>query len=285
MAALSAGLADFTFEMHRRLAVGTNDLVWSPFGVAITLGMIRCGSAGDTDAGLAGVMRCSLEGDRFHRAFRSLRDEVAESLKRGGARMAVGKLVVGHSGMAPRPSFLKALSDIYGAAWRTANFASESDVGALNEWVRATTRGRVDRVFDTNPDLRMTVTGIFCMQADWSQGFDIENTKPRPFLREDESSILVPTMNGTSVGIRVASADGVDLASLPYGRGGLAMLVVVPRRGGGLRALEGSLGRQMWNEWMVALARAGRMDAHVYMPRFSIEQQLSLREPLSAMGA
>ncbi|OQW97282.1 MAG: hypothetical protein BWK77_02120 [Verrucomicrobia bacterium A1] len=131
----------------------------------------------------------------------------------------------------------------------------------------------------------MTVTGIFCMQADWSQAFDIANTKPRPFLREDESSILVPTMYCISEGIRVAAADGVDLASLSYGNGGLAMLVVVPKRGDGLRALEGSLGRQTWNEWRVAFARASRVRAHVYMPRFRIEQELSLREPLSAMGA
>ena len=79
VAVLSAGLSDFTFDLHRRLAKGNEDMIWSPFGAAMTLGMIRCGSAGETDAGIARALRCPMDVGSFHAAFHALRDGVGES--------------------------------------------------------------------------------------------------------------------------------------------------------------------------------------------------------------
>ncbi len=285
VAVLSAGLADFTFDLHRSLADGREDTVWSPFGVAITLGMVRCGSAGETDAGLAEALRCPLDSKRFHAAFRSLRDEVTVALKSGGARLAVGKLVVGQRGMVPRRDFVDDLEANYAGVWRTADFGSDSDVAALNDWVRQTTRGRVAKVFRRDPEIRMTVTGIFCMQADWREAFPVAHTEPRRFHRSDASTIQVSTMFEESRCADLATADGVELARLPYGQGGLHMLVAMPKEADGLRSLENTLNGRVWYTWMTALSRAAPVIAHVYLPKFRIEEKHDLRDPLSRMGA
>jgi serine protease inhibitor len=63
------------------------------------------------------------------------------------------------------------------------------------------------------------------------------------------------------------------------------MLVAVPKQVDGLRSIEDSLSGQVWRGWMNALSSAAPVTAHVYLPRFRLEEKWDLRSPLCSMGA
>ena len=289
VAMLSSGLASFSLDLHRALAAGGGDRIGSPFGAAIMMGMIRCGSAGETDAGIARALRCPLDVGRFHTAFRALRDGVGESLRSADARLSVAKSLVGPRGLVARPDFVAALSNHYAATWATLDFSRPAEAARiLNQWVAHRTRNRVTDLYapaSFQPDTQLVATGVFCFEADWADPFPAIATQDRPFHRADGTTVDVAMMRAVRSDVAVASADGAVFARLPYRGGNVAMLVALPARIADLALLEASLTAQRWEAWRAALRAAPVDPVEILLPKFSAEQSRDLGGPIAAMGA
>jgi serpin B len=80
---------------------------------------------------------------------------------------------------------------------------------------------------------------------------------------------------------RYWAGDGLKLLELPYGKGDLAMLVLLPDQIEGLSALEAKLTVDNVSRWQSGMRRE---EVRVYLPRFTLTSQFQLADVLKAMG-
>src|SRR5262249_56818181 len=75
--------------------------------------------------------------------------------------------------------------------------------------------------------------------------------------------------------------DGLKVLELPYGKGDLAMWVLLPDEIEGLSALEARLTADNLSRWQSGLRK---QEVRVFLPRFKLTSQFQLAEALKAMG-
>ena len=117
-------------------------------------------------------------------------------------------------------------------------------------------------------------------KGDWADPFKPADTRTDVFTKADGSKANVPLMTRTGR-YRYATAGGVQVLELPYKGGDLAMDVILPPDTAGLAAVEektiaGAVG------WLAKSAEPKRVQ--VFLPRFKVEDQVSLPPVLKAMG-
>src|SRR5690606_26831485 len=117
-------------------------------------------------------------------------------------------------------------------------------------------------------------------KGEWQYRFDPENTRPRPFTRFDGTTVETPMMS-QRVTLPYRHFEGVQMVALPYGDGRFGMVLALPGPDQSLDDFYASLDVERWGSWLSEL-RETELD--LVLPRFSIESDLSLNDPLSDLG-
>jgi serpin B len=126
----------------------------------------------------------------------------------------------------------------------------------------------------------MYLINAIYFKGSWQQRFDRNLTQPAPFARADGSTKTVQMMAREGGFDYYADADA-EVAELRYGRSAFVMDIVLPRAGRTVDELIATLDPARWNEWIGGL-RATEM--HLRMPKFRLEYETSMTDPLSALG-
>ena len=80
---------------------------------------------------------------------------------------------------------------------------------------------------------------------------------------------------------RYAAAEGLKLLELPYGKGDLSMLVLLPDAIEGIADLEAKLTAENLKLWLTEMQKH---EVEVYLPRFKLDSQFALVDILKSMG-
>ena len=209
-----------------------------------------------------------------------------------------------------RPQFLAILNETYGAAARQVDFISNPDPTRIqiNKWVEEQTKNKIKDLLAPdviNADTRFVLANAIYFKGNWADGFDESETQPEDFTLLDGSSVEVPLMSQRSLFAHYAelrpdgtpnsatlnedtlsfdsppNPDGFQILELGYRGGDLAMAILLPKKHAGLPALEKGLTTDKLTQW---LDSARRQEVHVFLPKFKLEENISLQPTLSAMG-
>lgn len=128
--------------------------------------------------------------------------------------------------------------------------------------------------------MRLVLTNAIYFKAAWDEPFQERNTKSAPFHLASGRTVDVPTMHRTDSLRRVEEVT-FWAVELPYRRGELSMVCVVPKQVDGLPAVEASLSAarvksilgSMKKEWL-SLA----------LPKFKYSARFVLNDVLIGMG-
>lgn len=274
------------FTLLRQVAADTRDtlpnLFVSPLSVAMALGMTYNGAAGTTEA----AMRATLELEgmsvaEVNEAYRSL-----IALLRGldpRVRFLIANSIWYHERYAVKQEFLDVNRHFYDARVSALDFAAPTASQTINRWVDQQTQGLIDEIVPTPlpPDNVMYLINAIYFKGDWTQQFDGQRTAPRPFHLSDGSVVNVPTMtHGKEVAVRVRQFAGAAVVDLPYGGRAFSMTIVLPTDSS-VDALVAELTAEQWNGWIAALDSAKH---EVFLPKFQLENDLTLVGTLKALG-
>jgi serine protease inhibitor len=214
----------------------------------------------------------------------------------------------------------KAISRYYGiSAIRSADFIHQfpSERSKINRWVEIQTK---DKIRDLIPDLkseeaklvRMILVNAIYFKSQWSDPFRKDQTTNQLFLDAAAGTTAVPLMarhgntgyaafNGdgsyfpTPDSISMDKSDraqsqnekvypdddGIQVAELRYKSDKLGMTIILPRQVKGLPALESKLTARNLENW---LAKLWTRPVNLWLPRFKMEKNYALTEPLQSMG-
>ena len=99
------------------------------------------------------------------------------------------------------------------------------------------TEGKIEKILDKlNPNDSHVLLNAVYFNAPWAQAFAKNGTREREFHLTATETVDVPTMFQQSE-FAIVKADGYSAIRLPYGAGGLSMIVVRPDEIDGLDAV------------------------------------------------
>lgn len=279
--------ADNTFawklfqEIHRQ-EDGENIFV-SPLSVAMALGMTYNGAAGTTREAMQRTLE--LQGMTLHEVNQSYRDliELLRDLD-PAVEVLLANSIWYRTGITLRQEFVDLSTQFFDAEVSSLDFSDPSAPSTINGWVSDKTNGKITEIVpDAIPWNTITylINAIY-FKGDWTYQFDPGETESAQFTLADGSHTAVDMMSYGGP-LKVSTYDGDDfrVLDLPYGGQAYRMTVVVPRAADGIDALVDGL---VGGEWQAALAALHEADRTVYMPKFTLEYDLTLNEVLKALG-
>jgi len=222
VAAAVTGLDAFGQDLLRSTA-GDRNAVISPLSMAYAFGMLDAGARGQTAAQIERVMHFP-GGQGTHEALNALLQRVDPPTAK---ELSIANALFVQRGMDLREQFLRVLAEQYGAGARPVDFAGSHAAGPINEWVRAQTKNRIRKLFDSlDPNTKVVLANAIHMKAAWAMPFNRTATTDETFHRPS-GDVRTPMMH-IERRFRYAAGNGWQAVELPYADSQLAMWVLVP---------------------------------------------------------
>jgi serpin B len=284
--------SDLAFDLYSRLRQEPGNLVFSPYIISNALAMCYAAAGGRTEAEIAKVLRSPFDQDQAHPAFHALNESLCRSLDEQGVTLDRGCRLWADESLKIEDAFLEVTRQYYDAELSRLLFTARGDACRdINAWIKQKTHGRLGDILSPNDldGVRVLLACAIYFKATWFRPFYAEATKDAPFHVDASHSVQVPMMHYDDIfeSFRFAETPDIQVLELAYnkpykGGGECCMLVLLPKRRHGLRALERTLTTDNLNHWIAGLEH-GHIE--VYLPRFSVKSQFPLSQLVSEMGA
>jgi len=272
----------FAFHLLREVNAGSlqENVFISPLSVSMALGMTMNGARGDTfdemreTLGFTGLSQAEINN--------SYRDLIALLLSLDRTVDAGVANSVWYRNTFPfEPSFFDAVGTNFGAEVEGIDFGSAASVHRINAWLGQATNQRIDKILDSiNPDDVMYLINAIYFKGSWARKFEKSSTYSTMFT--GLSGVTLPVQMMTTDGtFRYAFNSDYEAVDLPYGNGAFTMTVLMPRAGVNVNDYLETLDERRWSQIVSGMGE-GRIG--VSLPRFRLEYDTSLNDPLEALG-
>jgi len=274
----------FAFRLFEALKPGDRNLAISPYSARVVLSMLWEGSTGETRKSIMDTLRLDEHPDyvtnHFERLGRPLGFQLETETERRGLEMLTANSLWCDDGFVPKPEYVSTLKEHYWAEIQALDFRSPVSAGRVNSWAQEKTRGRIPTVVaslaEYSPLLAMNAVYF---KGLWAEPFKVEQTREEEFTLQDGTKKLVPAMRQSGE-FRYAELGGAQMVRLPY-KGGMSMRVVLPPKHTPFPKFCAELTSTVGTRWTRIMSQR---DGHLRLPRFRIETQADLSDPLKTMG-
>jgi serine protease inhibitor len=268
----------FGFSLLERLEVsGPKNLLVSPASIELALGMVWTGAAGETAQAmgrLLGLGRSSREA-----TLSELTDLRANLESPGsGITLKVANAAWIDDSVQLNQSFSTDLTATLKTKLEIVSFRDSTTISRVNDWVSDATGGKITRLLDNPPVPPMFLANAIYYHALWNTPFQKQSTTPQPFYLASGANLTVQMMQQKAL-FPYAKGPGYQVVALPYVENRFAMYCFLPDHG--VNALVEELKKSSWSD----LSRTLRStDGSVALPRFKIQYETGLKEPLTNLG-
>ena len=273
----------FGFGLLRELdkTRADSNIFMSPLSASMALGMTMNGAAGQTfdemRAALAFGTRPAAE---INASYRSLIDMLRALDPTVDFRIA--NSIWYRAGFPFEQTFLDESRQFFDARVSGLDFASSNAVPSINDWVRQSTNGKIDKIVDgpIPNDVVMYLINAIYFNGSWTTRFDRNQTRTEPFHTIGGTTAPIAMMRRTDT-IRVAETADAQVVDLPYGGGAYTMTILLPKEGKSLRDVVATLTA---DAWQAAVTGATARSVELQMPKFTLRWEALLNDPLQALG-
>lgn len=276
----------FAFDLYGEVQSRkpSENIFFSPFSISTAFAMAYAGAAGETATQMAHVLNFT-NLPNVHEEFSRLLDSLNDRQHDNAYTLHVANSLWGQQDYDFRPAFLNILRQSYGSPLRTVDFATRTDEAraAINAWVAAKTNDTIRDIVPQNAlsELtRLTLVNAIYFKSSWMSVFQKSATREQPFFLLSGEQVTAPLMQQIDR-FPYAETDQVQILELPYQRGELGMLIVLPKTKGSLPAIEAGMQFDRLRAWLAEL-RIRRV--HAAIPKFQVETDLPLKDLLMRMG-
>ena len=212
----------FGADLLALLGKRTDNVVLSPYSIAVALQMALEGAKGETAAQMAKVLHLpGVTPEQLAATAAALRRDLsALDDPRKQVTLHIANRMWPQAGFAIMPPYTAALRDGFGVNVQQLDFANDPP-GAretINQAVSDETNGKIPELLsqDLDPMTRLVLTNAIYLNAGWISPFPAADTRPDTFHRANGTSAELPFMHQVGE-LDYAKRDGFQLVRLPYG--------------------------------------------------------------------
>lgn len=280
---LVAANTTFAFDLMSQVARSKPDanVFISPFSVSCALQMAGNGAAGETRTEMERVLKTAGMPAEFLNA--SYRDLARKLAGRQDVELDLASGLWCQQGFHIKPVFAEANRKYFQAELAEVNFGSPESARVINSWAGQHTKGKIREVvqFPFPPPTRLILANAIYFKGAWAEPFKKGLTRPRDFHLATGLSKPSPMMTQDGK-FSYQETPGYQAVKLPY-KGGLQMELYLPRTNSTPQELAaGFMGNSTWRD--TVQAGFSRWAGVVTLPKFKIEYEVELNDPLKALG-
>ena len=245
----------------------TQNVVVSPYSVAVTLSMLAEGAEGQTKA-------------EFNQALGNILYKAVDLGDNDTVVVKSANSVWISDNFSPRNRYVSLLEKDFDAFIDVENFASPVALEAINNWCSENTDGKIKGILDRlDRNTVMVLVNALYFQASWDLQFDQAHTTDQIFhgLSGDKMAKLMQ-LTGY---LMYAEYHGVQIVQLPYQGRKYSMYVILPPKGSDIDKLISQLDASAYH---AALDVLSAQRVKLFLPRFKAETSMILNKPLQDMG-
>lgn len=180
-------------------------------------------------------------------------------------------------------TFNEVASKSFASEAQSLDFAqSAQSAGTINGWVEDNTNNKIKDLIkssDLDGDTRMVLVNAIYFKGFWTYQFDPKSTFKAPFYLNEQDTVQVDFMK-VKKHFKYGNVPSLDATAieLPYKDSDVSMLIILPNSRTGLSALEAKLHTIDFSE---ITKKMREQEVNVEIPKFKIEFDIELNEPLS----
>jgi len=273
----------FSMTLLRESVRNEGNILISPASVFLALAMTLNGADNETrDAMLQVLAEKDIPVEAVNQASQAWIAKLTQNGKK--TSLEVANSIWFDQGFVPDPAFLQTNADYYKAGASKLDFRVPEAVGIINGWVDEATHGKIETIIEEIPAfVVMYLINTIYFVSDWQTPFLTEQTQEMDFKAPD-GSVKAKFMHRTDR-ITAFELDAAQGIALPYDDGQFAFFALLPPEGTSPRDwLDTQSDTVLFGRLAVLLAAGETEQIDLYLPKFEVRYDNSLREELISMG-
>jgi serpin B len=262
---------DFVFKLYQTATENklNENAAVSPYCAELLLDFVRTGAAGETKTEIDKVLGKTESGKW--------------TASSSDSPLTVAAALWTQQGQSILPGFQNTAREVFSASVEQTDFSNNAAeaVKRINAWCAEKTKAKIPVLFEKlDATTRCVLAGAIHFAADWKVPFDEKATIEGSFTLQDGTKIKTKIM-GQSGRMKYGETDETLILELPYKNEGCVMLLLLPKNAADFAKWESSMTSEKLN------ALRGTMtpeQVDMRMPRFTVESDLALNEPLKRLG-
>lgn len=286
-------MAEWSVNMYNHLrATGEDEnILFSPLSIALAMGVMELGAQGSTLKEIRHAM--GYDGLKNGEEFSFLKDfSDMVSAEESQYVMKIANSLFVQNGFHINDEFLQMMKKYFNAEVNHVDFSQNVAVANyINKWVENYTNSLLKDLVsprDFDAVTQLTLINAVYFKGNWKSQFRPENTRTFSFTKDDESEVQIPMMYQQGEFYYGEFSDGSNEAGgiyqvleIPYEGEEISMMLVLSRQEVPLATLEPLLKAQLIEEWANSVKK---QKVEVYLPRFTVEQGIDLKDIFKALG-
>lgn len=260
---------------------GNGNVFISPISLTMALSMLYNGTEGKTKEEIAKVLQVEgMDVSELNKANASLISKLQHDSMH--IQLNVANSIWLNDDFHFRSNFAKNNSDYFNANIQEININDQKSSNMINDWVKKSTKGKIDKIVDDTLDrdlVAMLINAIY-FKGDWTYKFDKEQTQKQTFHLKDGTTkdVSLMTLNGK---LAYFEHEKFQAVSLPYGDETMSMKVLLPKENSSMEELDSMLTMENWKQWNSALYKKS---GTILLPKFQLEYETLLNDILVNLG-
>ena len=235
---LVAGNTEFALDLYASLRTEPGNLFLSPHSISTALAMTYAGASGETQSQMANVLHLPPQNESTHATFAALESAIKSAGDNPLCTLHVANALWGQQSYGFLDDFLALNRKHYGAGFRAVDFVGNPEQArrTINTWVAQQTRQIIKELLrqgEVDSADVLILTNAIYFKGIWAYQFNPEHTRDAEFQISPTESVTVPLMFQTCE-LPYYADEELDLLELPYDGDRLSMVILLPKRLGGL---------------------------------------------------
>ncbi|XP_075056667.1 serpin I2 [Mixophyes fleayi] len=278
-------ITEFAVDLHRAIrSVDTEEnIIFSPLGVTLILGMIKLGAKGRTSHQIKDVLK--LQGNQESEEFvrlQKLLAVISEENKEFTFNLANALYL--QEGFHVKEQYLHSNRDFFKSEIKPVNFQDlKASAKIISAWVEMQTNGKIKNMFtsgDFGPLTRLVLVNAIYFKGEWKHKFSSESTYSEDFTVKRGITTKIPMMHlhlATKLGYFSESDVNYKVLELPYKGDKLSLVLALPAENVEIEDFEKLLTAPLLKGWDSNMKEEM---VEISLPRFKIEHKVDLKSSL-----
>ena len=262
---------------------GEVSTVLSPISVTYMLGMLNAGAAGTTRDEITATLGFGSDPTAVNEFCKKMIEGAPNVDPAATVKIANCINVNSAMGLSLLKQYVNDMKNYYSAQIEALDFTKSSTLEKINKWCSKNTAGMIPSILDElNPNAAMCLLNAIYFNADWTEKFDLNDTRNSSFTLPDGSIVTRELMHRKAIA-QGCESELCSMLRIPFGSGGYSMYVMLPAEG----KTTGDLIREMSQQELTDHLDVIDMTPHevdILMPRFEIVSDIDLIKVLEPMG-
>lgn len=288
-----ATTSKFSLHLHEVLLSGDpeQNLFYSPSSILVALAMTFLGARGNTARQMITSFHLDeMPEESIKQEFQSFLQSLNKT-NANGNHIAMANRLFAQMGFEIVQKFQDETSQFFNAQLAMVDYMKNAE-GAraeVNEWVEKQTNGKITNLIPDGmftPLTRLTLVNAVYFKGSWMNRFDPNATQTGKFHVTPSKEIDVQMMYQSEDFKYIEDQDlNCQIIELPYSGGKMSMIIFLPNEVDGLSKLEKSLTYDRLAQALTNLKATNTEEVEVFLPKFKLTNEFSLKEMLTKMGA